>query len=140
MGIILETPSGSVIHPGDWTIERHPVSGKTIDYGHLATAKRPTILMLESLGATNSEEPVTEETMLNNLFMLITNAPGRIIIATFSSQIQRIRQIDFLPITLTILFAGKTAGSQPKKKAEKSKKPENTSKNVMSKQGKKEYH
>ena len=93
MGVILETPAATVIHPGDWTIERHPVSGKAIDYSHLANIKRPTILMLESLGATNSEEPVTEETMLNNLYMLITKAPGRTIITTFSSQIQRIRQI-----------------------------------------------
>jgi len=93
MGVILETPSATVIHPGDWTIERHPVSGQAIDYSNLSRLKRPTILMLESLGSTNSEEPVTEETMLNNLYMLITKAPGRTIIATFSSQIQRIRQI-----------------------------------------------
>jgi ribonuclease J len=93
VGVILETPSATVIHPGDWTIERHPVSGKAINYSNLANLKRPTILMLESLGATNSEEPVTEETMLNNLYMLITKAPGRTIITTFSSQIERIRQI-----------------------------------------------
>lgn len=93
VGIILETPVATVIHPGDWTIEKNPVSGKAISYSHLSSLKRPTILMLESLGSTNSEEPVTEETMLNNLYMLITKAPGRTIIATFSSQIQRIRQI-----------------------------------------------
>ncbi|MCX6718550.1 MAG: ribonuclease J [Candidatus Staskawiczbacteria bacterium] len=93
MGVILETPAATVIHPGDWTIERHPVSGKAINYSHLSNLKRPTILMLESLGATNSEEPVTEETMLNNLYMLINKAPGRTIITTFSSQIERIRQI-----------------------------------------------
>jgi len=49
--------------------------------------------MLESLGATDSKEPVTEEEMLNNLYGLITKAPGRTIIATFSSQIERIKQI-----------------------------------------------
>ena len=93
MGIILETPSGSVIHPGDWTIERDPVGRKAIDYTQLANVKRPSILMLESLGSTNSKEQVTEEEMLNNLFSLITKAPGRVIITTFSSQITRIRQI-----------------------------------------------
>ncbi len=93
MGIILETPVATVLHPGDWTIEKSPASGKAIDYSHLARLKRPTILMLESLGATNSEEQVTEEKMLKNLYMLITKAPGRTIITTFSSQIQRIRQI-----------------------------------------------
>ena len=49
--------------------------------------------MLESLGATVTKEPVTEEEMLNNLYTLITKAPGRVIITTFSSQITRIRQI-----------------------------------------------
>jgi len=93
MGIILETPSATVIHPGDWTIERDPVGRKTINYNQLANLKRPTILMLESLGATNSKEQVTEEEMLSNLFNLIINAPGRIIITTFSSQITRIKQI-----------------------------------------------
>ena len=92
-GIILETPAATVIHPGDWTIEKDPVGRKAINYTHLANLKRPTILMLESLGATNSKEPVTEEEMLKNLYSLITNAPGRVIITTFSSQIQRIRQI-----------------------------------------------
>ena len=93
MGIILETPSATVIHPGDWTIEKDPVGRKAINYSHLANLKRPTVLMLESLGATNPKEPVTEEEMLNNIFSLITNAPGRVIITTFSSQITRIRQI-----------------------------------------------
>ncbi len=93
MGIILETPSGTVIHPGDWTIEKDPVGRKAINYFQLSNLKKPTILMLESLGATNAKEPVTEEEMLNNIFGLITKAPGRVIITTFSSQIQRIRQI-----------------------------------------------
>jgi len=93
MGIILETPAATVIHPGDWTIEKDPVGRKAINYSQLANLKRPTVLMLESLGATNPKEPVTEEEMLNNLYNLITKAPGRVIITTFSSQIQRIRQI-----------------------------------------------
>ncbi len=93
VGVIFETPVATIIHPGDWTLEKNPIGRKAIDYSHLSRLKRPTILMLESLGATNSKEPVTEEEMLNNLYNLITKAPGRIIIATFSSQIQRIRQL-----------------------------------------------
>jgi ribonuclease J len=93
VGIILETPVATVIHPGDWTIEKNPAGRKAIDYSRLAQLKRPTILMLESLGSTVSEEPVTEEEMLKNLYKLISKAPGRTIIATFSSQIQRIKQI-----------------------------------------------
>jgi len=93
VGVILETPVATVIHPGDWTIEKDPIGRKPVDYTHLANIKRPTILMLESLGSTTTKQAVTEEEMLKNLYMLITKAPGRTIIATFSSQIERIRQI-----------------------------------------------
>jgi ribonuclease J len=93
MGVILETPTATIIHPGDWTIEKDPIGRKEVDYSHLSRLKRPTILMLESLGSTNSKEQVTEEEMLNNLYRLISEAPGRVIITTFSSQISRIRQI-----------------------------------------------
>lgn len=93
VGIILETPVATVIHPGDWTIEHRAAGREEIRYNELSKMKRPTILMLESLGAINPKEPVTEEQMLNNLYRLISTAPGRTIITTFSSQILRIRQI-----------------------------------------------
>ncbi len=93
IGTILKTPLVTVIHPGDWTIEQSPVGRKKLSYTRLSRLKRPTVLMLESLGATNYKESVTEEEMLNNLYYLIDNAPGRTIIATFSSQLQRIKQV-----------------------------------------------
>ncbi len=93
VGVILQTPVATVIHPGDWTLEKSSLGGKVLTYTHLANLPRPTILMLEALGSTNSKKPVTQEEMLNNLYRLIANAPGRTIIATFSSQIERIKQI-----------------------------------------------
>ena len=93
VGVILETPVATVIHPGDWTLEKSSTGNKIITYTHLAELPRPTILMLEALGSTNSKKPVTQEEMLNNLYRLISKAPGRTIIATFASQIERIKQI-----------------------------------------------
>ena len=93
VGITLETPAGTVIHPGDWMIEHGPIARKKLKYNQLAKLAKPTILMLESIGSTNSEKPVTEKQMFDNLEKLIKEAPGRTIIATFSSQIERIRQI-----------------------------------------------
>jgi ribonuclease J len=93
VGITLITPSGTVIHPGDWMIEHGPIARKKLKYNHLAKISKPTILMLESIGATNSKKPVTEKQMFSNLERLIKEAPGRTIIATFSSQLERIRQI-----------------------------------------------
>jgi len=93
MGVILETPVATVIHPGDWTIEKDPIGRKPLNYTQLAKLKRPTILMLEALGAVNTKPPVTEKEMLDNIYKIIDNAPGRIIIATFSSQIERIKYV-----------------------------------------------
>ena len=93
VGVILQTPVAIVVHPGDWTIEKGPVGREVIDYSHLAKLKRPTILMLEALGSTKSGKQVTEKEMLDNLYKLISQAPGRTIIATFSSQILRIKEI-----------------------------------------------
>ena len=93
MGVVIRTPSGTVIHPGDWMIEHKPVGRSKLKYNHLAKLPKPTILMLESIGAVNSNTPVTEENMFANLKKLINEAPGRTLIATFSSQIERIKQI-----------------------------------------------
>jgi len=93
VGIILETPVGTVIHPGDWMIEHGPIAREKLKYNQLAKLAKPTILMLESIGSTNSQKPVTEKQMFYNLRRLIKEAPGRTIIATFSSQIERIKQI-----------------------------------------------
>jgi len=93
MGIILYTPSATVIHPGDWMIEHKPIGRSKLKYNHLAKLPKPTVLMLESIGATNTKKPVTEKEMIDNLKKLIREAPGRTIIATFSSQVQRIKQI-----------------------------------------------
>lgn len=96
VGVALETPYGTVLHPGDWTYERNPINRKRITYHALAKMKKPTVLMLESLGATQSRERVPEEVMYKNTEKLIKEASGRIIISTFASQIERIKlMIDF---------------------------------------------
>jgi len=93
VGITLETKEGTIIHPGDWALEKNPMHGQPVIYNHLSKVKRPSILMLESLGSTSTKLRVPEKVMHNNLQRLISNAPSRIIIATFSSQIERIKEI-----------------------------------------------
>ncbi len=93
MGVILETPQGTVLHPGDWALEKDPMRGQPITYHQLAKVKRPSILMLESLGSTSQKQRVPEKVMHENLQKIVSTAPGRTIIATFSSQIQRIKEI-----------------------------------------------
>jgi len=94
IGVIINTPTGTVIHPGDWTIEKNPTNQQAITYNHLSSLPRPKILMLESLGSTNTvHEPVLEKDMYANLEKLIKEARGKVIIGTFSHQIKRISHI-----------------------------------------------
>ncbi len=91
VGVVLSTPVGTVIHPGDWTMEKDKKTGlPVIDYSHLAKLPRPSILMLESLGMVSSRPSPTSEDLRKNLLDIISKAPGRIIIGTFASQVERI--------------------------------------------------
>ncbi|WKZ24725.1 MAG: ribonuclease J [Patescibacteria group bacterium] len=91
VGIILSTPCGTVIHPGDWTMERDKKTNEPmIDYTHLAQLPRPTILMLESLAVVSTKPSPTAEDLKINLEKIIAPSPGRIIIGTFSSQVERV--------------------------------------------------
>jgi ribonuclease J len=93
IGIVLETPSGTVIHMGDWTISNEPIDPHPISYEHLSNLPKPTILMLESLGSIKKGLPPSEQQVHRNFQNLLQNAPGRVIIATFASQIRRISYI-----------------------------------------------
>jgi len=94
VGVIINTPNGTIIHPGDWTIGKNQKGQQTITYDHLASLPAPKILMLESLGSLNTaQELVSEKNMYANLDKLIKEANGKVIIGTFSSQIKRINHI-----------------------------------------------
>ncbi len=94
VGVILQTPSATIIHPGDWTMDKDPISGQLLSYEHLSHLPSPKILMLEGLGATDtSTSHVTAKEMYANLERLISQATGKVIIGTFSSQIRRIGHI-----------------------------------------------
>lgn len=49
--------------------------------------------MLESLGVSYNKPPVSEKEMYKNLESIIARAPGRVIIGTFSSMIERIKAV-----------------------------------------------
>ncbi|MFA7662449.1 MAG: ribonuclease J, partial [Patescibacteria group bacterium] len=90
VGIILKTPAGTIVHSGDWTLEKDRDNKPLLDYSFLSKLPRPTFLMMESLGAIDVRKSASQEEMEKNLRELIANAPGRVIIGTFSSQIERV--------------------------------------------------
>ncbi|NCN25780.1 ribonuclease J [Candidatus Falkowbacteria bacterium] len=93
VGLIITTPKGTIIHPGDWTLEKNNTGQPLISYEFLAKLPRPTILMLESLGSTDVRPSASSEKMKANISNILSSAKGRVVIGTFASQIERISWI-----------------------------------------------
>lgn len=93
MGVIIQTPVANVIHPGDWRYDLNPVTGRPTDFSQLArwnTRTTPSVLMMESLGSTKEGSQISEIEIFRNIKGLLERAPGRVIIATFASMVERV--------------------------------------------------
>ncbi len=93
LGVVIQTPVANVIHMGDWRYDTNPVSGQPTDFSHLSrwnTKSVPSVLMFESLGSTKEGHQIPEQEIYENIKQLLEKAPGRIIIATFSSMVERV--------------------------------------------------
>jgi ribonuclease J len=93
-GICVDTPEGRIVTTGDFKIDLTPI-GEDINLGKIARLGTEGIDLLlsdstnaEIEGYTPSERNII--TAINDIFK---NAPGRLIISTFSSNISRIQQI-----------------------------------------------
>jgi len=96
MGVVIQTPVANVIHPGDWRYDSNPVEGKITDFSALAKWNQggvPSILMAESLGSTKEGHQISEQEIYNNIKQILEKARGRVIIATFSSMVERVAWI-----------------------------------------------
>ncbi|MGI5888743.1 MAG: ribonuclease J [Oscillospiraceae bacterium] len=93
----ITTPQGVVVHTGDFKIDFTPVQGKVTDLHEFARIGDRGVLALLS-DSTNAERPGTSmtESKVGQSFENVFNqrcGGKRAIIATFSSNIQRIQQI-----------------------------------------------
>ncbi|MBQ6759386.1 MAG: ribonuclease J [Selenomonadaceae bacterium] len=94
VALSIKTPVGMIVHTGDFKLDYTPIDGKMTDFRRFADLGQRGVLLLmadstnaEKEGHTPSERTVG--TAFNREFM---NAPGRIIVATFSSNVHRIQQ------------------------------------------------
>lgn len=95
IGLAIKTPVGTVFHTGDFKIDQTPVDGKVTDYYLLTQLGNEGVLALLSdstnahrAGYTKSEREVGKT--FDDIFARTT---GRIILATFASNIHRIQQV-----------------------------------------------
>ena len=94
VAIVVETPAGRVLHTGDWKLDHTPVDGLKTDVGKLAEmGNRGVDLMLGD--STNAERPgmTGSERLVGEAFrQLIPMRKGRILVASFASNIHRMQQ------------------------------------------------
>ena len=94
-GIALRTPAGLVVHTGDFKIDHTPVMSQPTDLQRLAAFGQEGVRLLcsDSTYADRTGVTPTEQVVGEKLTEILLTAPGRVIIATFASQIARIQQI-----------------------------------------------
>ncbi len=94
-GLIIKTPLGTIVHSGDFKLDHTPVSGAPTDLSRLARLGSEGVLLLLS-DSTYSELPgytPSERVVGEALDRIMSEAPGRVIITTFSSLVSRIQQV-----------------------------------------------
>jgi ribonuclease J len=95
IGYIIRTPAGTVVHTGDFKIDLTPPDGRRADLGLLADVGTAGVdfLLSDSTRAEKEGYTLSERTVGESLTQLIGDAPGRVIVATFASNIGRVQQV-----------------------------------------------
>src|SRR6202162_2027211 len=95
MGIALRTPVGTVVHTGDFKFDHTPVDGKLSDFAILARLGQEGVLCLlsDSTRAENPGSTPSEGTVGEAFREIMEPLEGRVIVATFASNIARVQQV-----------------------------------------------
>jgi ribonuclease J len=93
--LALHTPLGVIIHTGDFKVDQSPVHGEPPDLARLARLGDAGVLLLLSDSTNADVEGMTpsERSVAPALASLISGAAGRVLVATFASNISRLQQV-----------------------------------------------
>ena len=95
MGIIIYTPVGTIVHSGDFKLDYTPVDARPTDLSRLSQLGAQGVLLLLS-DSTYAELPgyTPSERVVGETFdHIMSKAPGRVIVTTFSSLLSRVQQV-----------------------------------------------
>ena len=92
--VYFDTPIGTVLHTGDFKIDQTPVDGRLMDMHKFAELGNKGVLALMS-DSTNVEKPGftgSESSVGPAIKQAVGEAKGRVVLATFASNVSRIQQ------------------------------------------------
>ncbi|MBK7897263.1 MAG: ribonuclease J [Candidatus Promineifilaceae bacterium] len=95
VGFGITTPAGLVVHTGDYKFDHTPADGWPPDFAKLAEFSQRGVLCLLA-DSTNADRPgwTKSEKVIEVAFdKMFSDAPGRIIVASFASLISRIQLV-----------------------------------------------
>jgi ribonuclease J len=94
-GLGITTPAGRVVHTGDFKIDPTPVDGQIMDLRTFAEYgdKGTLVLLSDSTNAGQGGYTFSEKEVRRGLEDIFSHAKGRIVVATFASNIHRVQQI-----------------------------------------------
>ncbi|MBR3345551.1 MAG: ribonuclease J, partial [Solobacterium sp.] len=94
LGVLVNTPNGRLVETGDFKFDLTPV-GTNSDYQKMAYIGQVGVTLLLS-DSTNSSVPgfsVSEKQVANSIIDQIRRTPGRLLVSTFASNVNRLNQI-----------------------------------------------
>lgn len=93
--VYIQCPAGSVFHTGDFRFDKTPADGKLADITRMKEigARGVSLLMSDSTSCETVGHSPTESDLEESFRDLFKRAPGRIIISSFSSQLNRVQLI-----------------------------------------------
>lgn len=92
-GIYFRTPVGTIVHSGDFKIDYTPVDGKLMDFRKISELGNRGVLAY-CADSTNAERPghtQSEAIVADALMRAFNGVRGRIILATFASNVSRVQ-------------------------------------------------
>lgn len=93
--LAIHTPIGTILHTGDFKIDYTPIDGRVMDLNRIAKLGQEGILLLmaDSTNVERAGHSLSEKVIGETLNRIISSASGRVIVATFASNIHRMQQI-----------------------------------------------
>lgn len=93
--IAIHTPLGVILHTGDFKVDYTPIDGLVMDLERISNLGKEGVLLLlaDSTNVEREGHSISEKSIGETLTRIFSNAEGRIIVATFASNIHRMQQI-----------------------------------------------
>jgi len=93
--LAIKTPAGVVVYTGDFKLDDDPPEGRPTDLARLAQIGREGVLLLlsDSTNAEREGHSGSERDLIEPFERIFRDAPARIIVASFASNLHRIQQL-----------------------------------------------